>query len=65
MMSTATLPVPAATSSKTAKRSPSASAPATRSTWSGDLSYTDYFGAGRYNLLNDRDFVAFNIKYSF
>ena len=36
-----------------------------QSTWSGDLSYTDYFGADRYNLLNDRDFVAFNIKYSF
>ena len=36
-----------------------------QSTWSGDLSYTNYFGANRYNLLNDRDFVAFNIKYSF
>jgi len=36
-----------------------------QSTWSGDLSYTNYFGANRYNLLSDRDFVAFNIKYSF
>ena len=36
-----------------------------QSTWSADLSYTDYFGANRYNLLNDRDLVAFNIKYSF
>lgn len=36
-----------------------------QSTWSADLSYTDFFGAGRYNLVNDRDFVAFNIKYSF
>jgi hypothetical protein len=36
-----------------------------QSTWSADLSYTDYFGANRYNLLNDRDFVALNIKYSF
>jgi len=36
-----------------------------QSTWSADLSYTDFFGAGRYNLINDRDFVAFNIKYSF
>jgi len=36
-----------------------------QNTWSGDLSYTDFFGAGRYNLVNDRDFVAFNIKYSF
>lgn len=30
-----------------------------------DISYTDFFGAGRYNLINDRDFVAANIKYSF
>ncbi|MDG5468720.1 DUF1302 domain-containing protein [Deltaproteobacteria bacterium IMCC39524] len=36
-----------------------------QSTWSADLSYTNYFGASRYNLLNDRDFVALNIKYSF
>ncbi len=35
------------------------------SSWSADLSYTSYFGAGRQNLINDRDFVAFNIKYSF
>jgi hypothetical protein len=34
-------------------------------TWTADLSYTDFFGAGRYNLINDRDFVAMNIKYSF
>ncbi|MDX2479110.1 MAG: DUF1302 domain-containing protein [Desulfuromusa sp.] len=33
--------------------------------WTADLSYTDYFGADRYNLVNDRDFVAFNVKYSF
>ena len=36
-----------------------------QNTWSADLSYTDFFGAGRYNLLNDRDIVAANIKYSF
>jgi hypothetical protein len=30
-----------------------------------DLSYTRYFGAGRYNLINDRDFLAGNVKYSF
>lgn len=30
-----------------------------------DLSYTNYFGAGKYNQVNDRDFVAFNVKYSF
>jgi hypothetical protein len=33
--------------------------------WAGDLSYTRYSGAGRYNLINDRDFIAANIKYSF
>ena len=33
--------------------------------WAGDISYTRYDGADRYNLINDRDFVAFNIKYSF
>jgi hypothetical protein len=36
-----------------------------QSTWSADLSYTDFFGASRYNLVNDRDFVALNVKYSF
>jgi hypothetical protein len=33
--------------------------------WSGDLSYTTYMGADRHNLINDRDFVAANVKYSF
>ena len=36
-----------------------------QNTYSADLSYTRYSGAGRYNLINDRDYVAFNIKYSF
>jgi hypothetical protein len=36
-----------------------------QNSWSADLSYTNFFGAGRYNLVNDRDFVALNIKYSF
>jgi hypothetical protein len=36
-----------------------------QNTWSADLSYTDFFGAGRYNLINDRDYVSFNVKYSF
>jgi hypothetical protein len=36
-----------------------------QNSWSADLSYTDFFGADRYNLINDRDFVSFNIKYSF
>ena len=33
--------------------------------WSADVSYTNFFGAGYHNLINDRDFVAFNLKYSF
>jgi hypothetical protein len=33
--------------------------------WEWDLSYTRYTGAGRYNLINDRDFLAANVKYSF
>ena len=34
-------------------------------TWEGDLSYTRYYGAGRHNLINDRDFIAANVKFSF
>jgi hypothetical protein len=30
-----------------------------------ELSYTTFFGAGAYNLRNDRDFVNFNIRYFF
>jgi len=30
-----------------------------------DLSYTNFFGAGNLNLISDRDFVAFSVKYSF
>jgi hypothetical protein len=33
--------------------------------WEWDVSYTRYFGAGRYNLINDRDFLAANVKFSF
>ena len=33
--------------------------------WATDLSYTDFYGAGRHNLINDRDFLSFSIKYSF
>lgn len=33
--------------------------------WSVDVSYTEFFGAGRHNLINDRDFIAANVKYSF
>jgi hypothetical protein len=33
--------------------------------WIFDLSYTSYSGAGRYNLLQDRDFFAASVRYSF
>jgi len=33
--------------------------------WQVDVSYTDYSGAGRWNLINDRDFIGAFIKYSF
>ncbi len=36
-----------------------------QNTWEFDLSFTQFSGAGRYNLVNDRDFVAANAKYSF
>ena len=35
------------------------------SQWSADFSYTNFFGAGDFNLQNDRDFVAFSLAYSF
>jgi len=35
------------------------------SSWTADLSYTNYFGAGAYNQINDRDFIGLNVKYSF
>ena len=33
--------------------------------WSVETGYTRYFGAGRYNLLSDRDFIDLVLKYSF
>ena len=36
-----------------------------QNSWAASLSYTNYFGAGRYNLIHDRDFVAATLKYSF
>ncbi len=65
MMSMATLLAPVATSSKDRKAITFGLGASYLSTWSADLSYTDFFGANQYNLINDRDFVAFNIKYSF
>ena len=33
--------------------------------WQIDLSYTAFMGAGRYNLINDRDFIGGFVKFSF
>ena len=33
--------------------------------WSAQLSYTNFFGAGQHNLLGDRDFVSLAASYSF
>ena len=35
------------------------------SAWSADLSYTAFYGADDLNLISDRDFVSFTVKYSF
>ena len=34
-------------------------------TWGADVAYTRFMGGGENNLLRDRDFIAFNVKYSF
>jgi hypothetical protein len=36
-----------------------------RNAWSLELRYVRFFGAGRFNLLADRDYFASTIKYSF
>ncbi|MBW7895117.1 MAG: DUF1302 domain-containing protein [Opitutaceae bacterium] len=36
-----------------------------QNSWAFELRYVNYFGAKDYNLLNDRDYVAATIKYSF
>ncbi len=36
-----------------------------QATWEFDFSYTVFSGAGRYNLINDRDFIGSNVKFSF
>jgi len=33
--------------------------------WALELRYVNFFGAGRYNLLGDRDYVSATLKYSF
>lgn len=36
-----------------------------QNSWEFDLSYSNYGGAGRYNLINDRDFVAAVVRFSY
>jgi hypothetical protein len=36
-----------------------------QNSWAANVSFTNYFGAGRYNLIHDRDFVSVTLKYSF
>jgi hypothetical protein len=36
-----------------------------RNAWSFEVRYVNFYGAGHYNLLNDRDYVATTAKYSF
>ena len=33
------------------------------STVTADLSYTNFFGAGRFDSLDDHDFIRFNLSY--
>lgn len=36
-----------------------------RNAWSLELRYVNFFDAGKYNLLSDRDYVATTVKFSF
>ncbi len=36
-----------------------------RNAWSLEMRYVNFFGAGRHNLLGDRDYFATTVKYSF
>ncbi len=36
-----------------------------QATWELDVNYTQFDGASRWNDLNDRDFIAATVKYSF
>lgn len=36
-----------------------------QNTWEFDVSYTTFYGAGRRNLVSDRDFLAASIKFTF
>jgi len=34
-------------------------------TWEVDINFNTFFGAGRHNLINDRDFLGVSLKYLF
>ena len=36
-----------------------------RATWELDVAWTTFAGAGRWNELNDRDYISATVKYSF
>ena len=36
-----------------------------QNSWRADLSYTNFYGAGSQNLLQDRDFISLSLGYSF
>jgi hypothetical protein len=36
-----------------------------QNSWTADMSYTNFFGAGSQNLFQDRDFFVFSLGYSF
>jgi hypothetical protein len=36
-----------------------------QSKWGSDLLFTQFWGGGRYNLMQDRDFLSATVKYSF
>jgi hypothetical protein len=36
-----------------------------RNAWSFEMRYVNFYGASRFNLLNDRDYFATTVKYSF
>ena len=36
-----------------------------QNSWALDVRYVNFFGAGRYNLIGDRDYISCNLKYSF
>ncbi|NNF50954.1 MAG: DUF1302 domain-containing protein [Gammaproteobacteria bacterium] len=36
-----------------------------QSAWEAQLKFTNFFGAERYNLVNDRDFISLVVKYAF